>query len=314
MPYGGGAEATMRSFAMVALGRLGDRAALPVASLVALLGKDEEAVRQGAAIATGLLAGPADEIPLFALAHAAEKDRDLNTRCHAIMALGRIGGPKAVAALQGILKKATKVDIPFVALALGIANDRTSAPDLLARFREEKDPGLRGSLALALGLLRDAAAAGDIRDLAFGKGPREARRHCMLALGLLGDSASSAALLDVVTTDNDPFLKNAAGTALGLLADREAVPKVAAIALANGSIRARGCACRILGTIGNRDSAKLLARLAGDRSETGYLRMFAVTGLGILAERSDIPVLSSVGFDLETEVRIDALDTLAGLM
>ncbi|NUN48583.1 MAG: insulinase family protein, partial [Candidatus Brocadiae bacterium] len=120
--------------------------------------------------------------------------------------------------------------------------------------------------------------------------------------------------VEVVTTDWDPFLKNGAGTALGLLGDREAPGRVAACAKGATSILARGHACRILGMIGNRDSARLLLRFAADRKETGYLRMFAVTGLGILGERKDVPLLRGIAFDLDAEIRNDPLDTLAGFM
>ncbi len=335
MPDGSRADATVRSFALAGLGRLGDRDLAPAAGagdggaggplppeargaelalLVSLLREDQEVLRQGAALALGMLGRPDDGFVLEALARAAVADKDFNTRSHAVMALARIGGPQAIEAIRRRLAKPARMDLPFTALALGVAGDGGSAAEILRWFREGRDYADRGACALALGLLRHADAAPDIRVLAFSKAPRECRRHCMLALGLLRDGESSGPLLEVVTTDWDPYLKNAAGTALGLLGSREAVGRAAAVAQGATSILARGHACRILGMIGNRESARLLVRFARDPRETGYLRMFAVTGLGILAERTDLPILSTAGFDLDNETRLDVFDTLAGLM
>ena len=319
MPDGTKADSTVRSFALVSLGRLGAPGEIGRAEIAAMLGKEgREVVRQGAAIALGLL-GRADDAPLDALVvgalgRAAREDGDFGTRVHADMALARVGGAPAILVLRETMEKAARVDLPFLALALGIAGDPPSAPELHPMFREQKDPSIRGAFALSLGLLRHAPAAEEIRAAAFGKGQREMRRHCMIALGLLGDAPSAAPLLGVVTSDWDPFLKNGAGTALGLLGDRDALPAIAACAKGATSILARGHACRILGMIGNRDSARALAAFAADGKETGYLRMFAVTGLGILGERKDLPILSEIGFDLDAEIRVDPLDVVAGFM
>ena len=42
--------------------------------------------------------------------------------------------------------------------------------------------------------------------------------------------------------------------------------------------------------------------------------MYAVTGLGSLHENADPPRLAPLGFDLDSEQRIDALDEVAGYM
>lgn len=331
MPDGSKAGGTVRCFALAGIGRLGDAGlppppgpgdADPAAAarlpdrlaLVNLLRDDAEPLRQGAALALGMLGRPDDAIVIAALSRAAVDDRDFNVRSHAAMALARIGGASAVQGIRRRLEKPARMDMPFTALALGVAGDRESAGEVLKWFRDGRDPSDRGAFAMALALLRHAEAAPEIRALAFSKAQRDARRYAMLALGVLRDEASSAPLLEVVTTDWDPYLKNAAGTALALLGDREAVGRVAAVAQGATSILARGHACRILGRIGNRESARLLAKFARDPKETGFLRMFAVTGLGILAERGDIPVLSAAGADIDTEVRLDVFDTLMGLM
>jgi HEAT repeat protein len=136
----------------------------------------------------------------------------------------------------------------------------------------------------------------------------------MVALGLLKDTGSVEPLRKVLTEEWDPHIKLQAGLALGILGDPEAAPRLLAVAKSATSILARGHACRILGYVGNRETAKELCKFVLDPKETGFLKMFAVTGLGILAERSEVPVLSATGFDFDPDIRNDALDEIAGYM
>jgi HEAT repeat protein len=78
------------------------------------------------------------------------------------VALGRIGGPAARAALQTALVK-SKADMqPWVALGLGLVErrdpDGTLAPLLLERLEKESSSDARGALLIALGLSRDERA------------------------------------------------------------------------------------------------------------------------------------------------------------
>ncbi len=311
---GSKADAGVRSFALVGLAKMGDREALPVDKLITLLAEDRECLRQGAAIALGILGKPGDGVVTSALGAAALGDRDVNTRHLALLALARLGGDDAKKALRTCLGKAQRPDLPFAALAAGSLRDPDIGPDLLRLFRDEKDPEVRGALATGLGLAGFKEAVADLRAAAFGKGPRQLRNHCMVALGMLRDEASLEPLRKVVTEEWDPHVKLQAGLALGLLGDPEAPRRLLAVAKGATSILARGHACRILGLVGNRDSAKALCRFARDPKETGFLQMFAITGLGILAERTDVPLLSSVGFEFDPEIRNDALDEIADYM
>jgi HEAT repeat protein len=305
---------TVRSFALVALAKTGDRTTIPVERMAALLDEDREVLRQGAAIALGLVGKPDEEAVIKALAKAALGDRDLGVRSLATMALARIGGDGPKKALRELLEKGSPMDLPFTALALGMVEDRVSAPLLRLKFRETRDAGARGALAIALGLLGDLEAAPDLRAEAFGKGDRALRRYCMTGLGLMKDLKAAPELRRIVSEEWDPSLKIAAGTALGLLQDQETLRLLGAVAKGASSVIARGHACRVLGMIGNRDAAKLLLGLLANPREQGFVRMYAVTGLGILGERGDYPILASVGFDLDPEVRVDALDAAAELM
>jgi len=311
---GSRASPTVQAFALAALAKTGDRTTIPVETLLSLLANDRETLRQGAALALGLLGRP-DEAPLLrALGAAAVGDRDLATRSLATMALARIGGEGAKKALREVLEKAGPVDLPFTALAVGVAGDRPSAPLLRVKFREARDASAKGALATALALLGDDGIVPDLRAEAFGRGNRVLRRHCMIALGILRDADSAPGLRKLVSEDWDPYLKIGAGIALGLLQDREALPLLSAVAKGATSVLARGHACRILGMIGNRDAAKLLLGLAADVKEQPFVRMYAITGLGILGERGEVPLLSTLAVDTDPGIRVDALDAAADLM
>jgi HEAT repeat protein len=311
---GSKAQPAVQSFGLVALAKTGDRTTIPVGAMLSLLADDREVRRQGAALALGLVAKPDEAAVTKALAVAAIGDRDLGVRSLATMALARIGGDPAKKALREVLDKAGPVDLPFASLGVAVAGDKVSAPLLRLKFRESRDPSARGALAISLALLGDAEIAPDLRREAFGKGDRVLRRHCMTALGLLGDQASAEELRRIVSEDWDPWLKIGAGVALGLLQDRRTIPLLGVVAKSATSIHARGHACRILGMVGNRDAAKILLGFVRDPKEQPFVRMFAVTGLGILGERGDVPILSTIGADTDPEIRVDALDAIADLM
>jgi HEAT repeat protein len=313
-PWGDRAEPTIRSFALVGLARMGDRALLDPAEVLKLLEEDREPLRQGAAVALGLLGRPDDAPLLRALKASALSDRDRNTRALATLALARVGGDDAAAAIREILGKCGRADLPFAALAAGAAGVKDAAPRLLEDFREVKDPDTRGAVALGLGLLRARDAAKDLRETAFGGGPRPLRIHCMTALGLMEDPASAEPLRKVVREEPDHVARGAASVALGLLGDPEAVPLLCAAARGASTLFARGQACRWLGVVGNREGGRVLLAIAKDRREIAFVRMYAVTGLGILCESGDLPRLAPLGFDLDAETRNDALDEVAGYM
>ena len=313
-PWGGNAETGVRSFALVGLARMGDRDLLPPADVLPLLAEDREPIRQGACISLGLLAKPGDDALLKALEVAALGDRDRNTRALAAMALARVGGETARAALVRLADRCGRVDVPFAALAAGVAGAKEAAPGLLKRFREEKDPATRGAVAIGLGLLRAKEAAQDLRVVAFTGGARPLRIHAITALGLMEDAASAGPLRELVQTHPDHILRGAASVALGLLGDPDAIPLLEGAAKGASTLFARGHACRWLGVIGDRGSGRVLLAIAKDRREIPFLRMFAVTGLGCLAEEADPPRLAPLGFDLDPEIRNDALDEVAGYM
>ncbi len=189
-------EPTVRSFAAVALGRLGDHEAIP--SLLLGLEFPREAMRQSAALALGMVATPADDAVVAALSKVLYQETDANTRQFALMSLARIGGDPARAAVRKYLEKGARIDIPLAALGCALGKDAAALPAVRKLYQEEKQPSVKGALALALGLYGDITVADELRRLSVAQGDRGLRIHCLTALGLMGDNASAGPALELL--------------------------------------------------------------------------------------------------------------------
>jgi HEAT repeat protein len=293
-----------RACASLSLARLGDRESIPL--LLKGLRHREDALRQCAAIGLGVLGRPADGPVIAALAKTAAEDNDGGTRRFALAALGRIGGPAAREALRPFLEDVHAIgDLPFAILAVGVSGDRASAPLLRRTFRE--DPFSRGSAAIALGLLGDREAAPDLRGVAFGRGEAPLRAHCITALGLMGDVEAAPALRRLLGDEEEPRLRLSAAVSLAILGDPEAEPALVHLARKGGSVHVRAHSCYFLGILGTRPAALALVEAVGDPGEKMIVRMHAVAGLGVLADRSPLPLLSGLGADGNNLLPIDPL-------
>jgi HEAT repeat protein len=286
-------EPVPRGCAAVALARLGDREAIPL--LLKGMAHSRAAMRQCGALALGAVGRPGDEAVLAALAKAAAEDVDDGTRRFALLAIGRIGGDGARVLLRRLYGEAKVVDRGPAALALGIAGDAPSAPLLRIQFRSGGEAGPRGAAATALGLLGDPDAAPSLREEAFGQGDPKLRAYCLAALALLGDAGAVPGALRVLRTESDPVVRLAAVECLAILGDGEALPVLRELARKGESVSVRSHACYQLGVFGGPDAARTLVEAVEDRGEEMPVRMYAVAGLGVLADRSPFPMLAGLG-------------------
>lgn len=305
-------EPTVRSFAAVALGRLGDRGAIP--SLLQGLDHQREAMRQSAALALGLVANPQDDAVVAALARKLYDDKDVNTRQFALMSLARIGGDTARAAVRKYLEKGARIDVPLAALGCAMGKDPAALPLVRKMFEEERQPSVKAAYALALGLYGDIASADALRALALAQGDRGIRIHCLTALGLMDDRASTGAVRDLIGKENDPGVKLGAATCLGLLQDRTVVEVLERMAKDGENVYLRSGACRLLGHVGTPSSARVLIAIVQDPKDHSVVRMSATAALGNLADRSVIPLLSQVSIDGNYASTVDPLIELATIM
>ena len=285
----------VRCSAAAALGRIGDRESIPI--LLHALEHEDARMRQSAAVALGMLGKPGDGAVVAALARAGRGDPDAGARGCALQALGRIGGPAAVQVLRPVFREGRSTDRAQAALALGAAGDVGAGPALHRVFRESGGAWIRGALALALGMSGYRPAAEDLRAVALGKEEAALRGHAMTALALLGGPAASGDLRAVLLSDRDPWLRCTAARGLRLLGDRSAVRPLQGLATGPGTAHDRSQACYFLGILGGPDAARTLLRVLANREEEMAVRMHAVAGLGVLGDRSPVPVLASLSAD-----------------
>ncbi len=305
-------EPQVRAFLAIALARLGDRESLPY--LLQGLVHEREPMRQSAALALGVLGAPGDEAVVHALSKRLFEEKDINTRQFCLMALARIGGDPARAAVRKYLQKGERIDLPLAALAVAVGKDREMIPVVRKMYQEEKQPAHKGGYALALGLLGDTECAAEIRRLAVNQGDSGLRGFCLMALGLMGDKASATPVREMIDRENDAGVKMAAATCLGLLQDPGTVPLLEKMVKEGENVYVRSNACRILGNVGNPRSARILLAIVKDPRDNSVVRMSATAALGNLADSNLIPILSQVGIDGNYASVVDPLIELSTIM
>ena len=144
------------------------------------------------------------------------------------------------------------------AIALGLLDAKASEPELARCFGDKRDPALRGYLAVASGMLGDRSQAQPVRELLEKKGlDSQLRLQLARSLGLMADPRAIPALLENLRTAETVYETSSTAKALGLIGDRRAVEP-------------------------------LLALLA-DPQQAPLRRGFAAVGLGLLAEKSELP-------------------------
>ena len=299
----------VRASACTALARLGDRDSIPM--LLRAASHRESPLRQSAVLALGVLATPDDREVVETLLGRLAEDRDGAARQFCIASLGRIGAPAALPYLRRALAEGDVSERPFAALALATAGDRASEPAIRAVLGAPGNPGHRGAAAVALGILADAKSLPDLRALAFSKADAALRIHAFTGLALQADEESAPALRRALEEEPEPRLRLAAAVALAILQDAGARPALERLAEKGESTAVRANAAYFLGVAGGPPAAPTLARLLADTRQPVLVRTFAAAGLGVLADRSPLPVLSSLGADGNFRVAVDPMMEVA---
>jgi len=308
-----GLEPCLRSHALLSLGRLGDRDAIP--RLAQLVGENHDLqVRRSASAALAPLVGAGDEVALAALATSVRTDLDAVVRRHDVAALGRSRAPSARALLRKMLE-AGDVESPLVAIALALSGDATSAPLVREALKAAADDGMRSAYCTALGLFGDADGVPILEQcLAPTTPPGLSRGYAAMALAVLPSETSREAIWNRVVPSADPRIRFDCCIAASLLGEPRVAPYLLD-ELKNGDtafVRCGAAAC--LGLL-HRDEAipDLVALLSNARTD-GVVRALCAVALGRIADPSLVPKLSrlSSGSDatLATKALAEALTIL----
>lgn len=305
---------TLRSAAVIALGRTGD-ADLAI-DLRGFLRDSSLAVRRSAVIALGEVASPDDRITAAMLTSVLRKGNDPLSRHWACIALGRGGSPHAEKALLETVHRAHGDQQSFGALGLALwalENDQRNriGSVLHGQIRRMRDPGTRGAFAIGLGMLAYRDAEADLVKILEDRNPR-LRGHVAMALGMMQAKTAVPALRALLDDSTRlPALQKNVAIALGLVGDRDAVATLAEVLETSRTEYVQSASASAIGFIGDASTVPLLGRLASARGKISDIaRAHAIVALGVVADPGLLPALHVIAVDSNYRALVGALEEL----
>ncbi|MBZ0315539.1 MAG: HEAT repeat domain-containing protein [Anaerolineae bacterium] len=320
-------NATMRGSVTLALGQIGDPAAVPplldilrdadeivrgrawealgnigtpaVPRLLESLRDFNEKVRAGAANALGNIKDPVALPNLLEALH----DPSPQVRASAAAALGNIGDPIAITALSDALRDSDISVRRLAANALGNIGDPVALPNLLEALHDPS-PQVRASAVAALGNIGDVTAVSSLLEALHDK-DSDVRSHTTQALGSIGDVASISSLLETLG-DTDWLVRRNAVEAL----EKIGTPAIPGLldTLRDLKKYGRAAAALALGRIGDLTATPVLLDTLHDRE--AVVRKNVVEALGQIGDPTTTPALLSTLSDSDPYVRSETAKTL----
>ncbi|MCI0342496.1 MAG: HEAT repeat domain-containing protein, partial [Planctomycetales bacterium] len=295
----------IRSAAALALGKAGDKSAVP--ELIKLLKDSNPDVREGAAIALGILKDPEVIAPLVKeVLENPETAKDSRLRSCAAMALGFIGDKAATTPLIEVYNKNTKdFEVRAAAIAgLGLLKDESAVPNLYQIMTSAGlDDQLRAYAASALGKCgfkeftipmaggkaKTISVVDKLLELLYNERSDQIRQSCVLALGPLGDEKQFEAVYKILQGDKDQMVQNFATMVLPRLAKtdklRAATLEALSRVLTGRNHSGRGFGALAIGLLGEPTGAAALRKSFHSESDPS-IREACALGLGLLKDKS----------------------------
>ena len=275
-----------------------------VTALIETLGDANPVVRVAAVTSLGRLGDPR---AIAALAKALREDADPRVREAAAYALGEIDDSRAVAPLLEALKseKVSSVREKIVH-ALGEIDDPTAVAGISAVV---KDPSaaVRREVVWALGELEDPAGIPALVT-AIKDEDAEVRKNTAQALGQLKVTSALDALAQL-TRDDNADVRSHAVNALGQIEDMRALPTlVTALKDANADVRSQAAEA-IQSLDGIKTAPRALIDALADPNRD--VRKNATQALGSIGDEAAVPALKRLTSDTDTEVRRGAAEALS---
>jgi cyclophilin family peptidyl-prolyl cis-trans isomerase/HEAT repeat protein len=258
-------------------------------------------------------------------------DEEARTRRRAALALGRVGLPEAVPALQQALGDAEFEVRQMAAFALGLIGDASARPALLNALKDS-EPIVQGRAAEALGTIGDrndaTAIAAMVRtsiqggalntvmpdDLGWPLAPPvEAVRLGLYALVRLGSYEALAT--SVINPNGAPVSAWwPIAFALGRSGDARAVPALTVLLQTPGRFTA-AFAARGLGALKAQNAAAALRDIADKRQRDPAVVIEAIRALAAIRDMPSSRVFERIVAESESNptLRLEAANALAGL-
>lgn len=234
---------------------------------------------------------------------------DAASRRAAVLALGRIGDIRAVEPLIALLEEDDRELVTVAAAALARLGDRR-AFDALLGLLGDADLGVRQAAIGALNSIGHPDMSHRVR-LLLDDGDVRVRESAVKIAGYFGYADCAAALFDRCR-DTDETVRAAALEHIAYLDDPRTVPILMA-ALAADTPRVRAAAAQSLAHAGGgAQTLDALRHAVGDPDQ--WVRYFAVTSLGRLADRASLPRLERIAADDPApQVRIAAIGAIGDI-
>ncbi len=258
-------------------------------------------------------------------------DDEARTRRRAALALGRVGLPEAVPALQQVLGDPDVEVRQMAAFALGLIGDASARPALLNALRDG-DPIVQGRSAEALGTIGDKSDAAAIAtmvkahvqggalmniapdDLAWPLAPSvESARLGLYALVRLGSfDAIAAAVLDASGAPVSTWWPVA--YALGRAGDARAAPALVSLLATPGRLTA-AFAARGLGALKAPSASAALRDIVMRRQRDPAVVIQAVRALAAIRDTSSVPLLEKILAEGEVDptLRLEAATAMGAI-
>ena len=237
-------------------------------------------------------------------------DDEARTRRRAALALGRVGLPEAIPALQRALGDAEPEVRQMAAFALGLIGDPSARPALISALKDG-DPIVQGRSAEALGTIGDKSDAPAIAamvevhimagaltpvmpdDLGWPLAPpAEAARLGLYALVRLGSYDAIAS--DVLDAKGAPVSAWwPVAYALGRVGDARATPALLLLLQTPGRFTA-AFAARGLGALKAQSAAASLRDIVDARQRDAAVVVEAIRALGAIRDAPSAPVLEKI--------------------
>lgn len=341
--YLGPVQGLTRSYAVQALGRVGNAGDIRALTRAMLAPNPDLDVQRSCAIALGQL-GPLvhgeDRVTVARTLLAGTKQmKDASARNFAAISLADlirsdirhektdvIAKAGAAKYLLELARSGRHAERPFGALALGriagtIAKETTVATygEFRARCLGVLRKGLaakglddrsRAAFAVALGMAKDASSARSLAAIVADRsaGP-EFRGYAALSLGMIGLSVRDviSPIRLALREHSSAALRVDAARALGLLKDSELLPLLLEELWTADDQRTKGEVVFCLAQVGKARAADPLVAILGDEREQTNTRTLAASGLGEIGDLEWLPSLSRIRLDVNYRAATDLI-------
>lgn len=296
------ADVGLRSKILEALGRLGDRSALR--GIISLLSDPDEKVQLSAVRAVQKIPDLRAVKPIVGILH---QTQNTELRLQSVVALATSGSQKAIAILSALLPHADVALQKAIAEALGHINS-PEASESLVELLHADDLSVVSKALIGMRRCPAPSAIAAVVPLAEHLNPK-IRRHALEVLAEIKDGVCFGILEDRLANDSSIEVRAAAARGLSRIGNRQAIPGLER-ALRDESV-VRSAAVLSLGTLG--DESVIPALLASLKDPVPEVRYHAVSGLGKLKAVKAAASIRGMLEDSDEMVRLGAEKTLHSL-